>query len=76
MSTLSDDMASIPFRFKAGGSATPMTEQHSHRSTTKASQKPFKSRHATKGAIKELTKGIDTQTYERLDSGLRNHRQT
>ncbi|KAL8921903.1 MAG: hypothetical protein Q9208_005507 [Pyrenodesmia sp. 3 TL-2023] len=32
-------------------------EAHSHRSTTKVSHKPFKSRHATKGLIKELTKG-------------------
>ncbi|KAH8589697.1 putative ribosome biogenesis protein tsr1 like protein [Bisporella sp. PMI_857] len=30
---------------------------HSHRSTTKSSHKPFKSRKATKGALKELTKG-------------------
>ncbi|TVY22697.1 Ribosome biogenesis protein [Lachnellula hyalina] len=30
---------------------------HSHRSTTKASQKPFKSRKATKSAIKEIQKG-------------------
>ena len=32
-------------------------EQHHHRSTTKLSHKPFKSRHATKSYIKELTKG-------------------
>src|SRR4051794_39039545 len=30
---------------------------HSHRSTTKASHKPFKSRKATKGALKEIQKG-------------------
>ncbi|RDL40301.1 putative Ribosome biogenesis protein tsr1 like protein [Venustampulla echinocandica] len=30
---------------------------HSHRSTTKSSQKPFKSRKATKGALKEIQKG-------------------
>ncbi|RDW82317.1 putative TSR1 [Coleophoma cylindrospora] len=30
---------------------------HSHRSTTKASHKPFKSRKATKGALKEASKG-------------------
>ncbi|KAL9615783.1 MAG: hypothetical protein Q9204_008668, partial [Flavoplaca sp. TL-2023a] len=35
----------------------PNTEQHHHRSTTKVSHKPFKSRHATKSYIKELTKG-------------------
>ncbi|KAL8760994.1 MAG: hypothetical protein Q9184_002846 [Pyrenodesmia sp. 2 TL-2023] len=36
---------------------TSPSEAHSHRSTTKVSHKPFKSRHATKGLIKELTKG-------------------
>ncbi|KAL8754210.1 MAG: hypothetical protein Q9199_004498, partial [Rusavskia elegans] len=35
----------------------PQTESHHHRSTTKTLQKPFKSRHATKSYIKELTKG-------------------
>ncbi|KAL8649106.1 MAG: hypothetical protein Q9226_005713 [Calogaya cf. arnoldii] len=35
----------------------PQTESHHHRSTTKIPQKPFKSRHATKSYIKELTKG-------------------
>ncbi|KAI4278976.1 MAG: hypothetical protein L6R38_005125, partial [Xanthoria sp. 2 TBL-2021] len=35
----------------------PQTESHHHRSTTKILQKPFKSRHATKSYIKELTKG-------------------
>ncbi|KAL8708554.1 MAG: hypothetical protein Q9220_006607 [cf. Caloplaca sp. 1 TL-2023] len=40
----------------------PQSEIHHHRSTTKISHKPFKSRHATKGFIKELTKGkIDRQ---------------
>lgn len=32
-------------------------EQHSHRSTTKVSHKTFKSRKATKGALKEASKG-------------------
>lgn len=32
-------------------------EPHHHRSTTKTPHKPFKSRHATKSHIKELTKG-------------------
>ena len=32
-------------------------EAFHHRNTTKTSHKPFKSRHATKGLIKELTKG-------------------
>ncbi len=35
----------------------PMLENHSHRSTTKNSHKSFKSRHATKGLIKDLSKG-------------------
>lgn len=30
---------------------------HHHRSTTKASHKPFKSRHSTKGLLKERSKG-------------------
>ncbi|KAI4100450.1 MAG: hypothetical protein L6R37_005485 [Teloschistes peruensis] len=33
------------------------TEAHHHRSSTKIAHKPFKSRHATKGFIKELSKG-------------------
>lgn len=49
-------MASIPFRFKAGDSMAPATEHH-HRSTTKISHKPFKSRHATKNLIRDLAKG-------------------
>lgn len=36
----------------------PMVEAHHHRSTTKASHKPFKSRHATKGLLKDLSKGM------------------
>lgn len=35
----------------------PVVEGHSHRSTIKAPNKTFKSRHATKGLIKELYKG-------------------
>ncbi|KAL8685596.1 MAG: hypothetical protein Q9218_007661, partial [Villophora microphyllina] len=35
----------------------PASESHHHRSSTKIVHKPFKSRHATKGFIKELTKG-------------------
>jgi pre-rRNA-processing protein TSR1 len=57
-------VASIPFRFKAGGNGTSMPSSvsgHSHRSTTKASHKPFKSRKATKGAVKEIKKGIVVQ---------------
>lgn len=54
--TVSFNLASIPFRFKAGGSMAPMTEHH-HRNTTKVSHKPFKSRHATKSLIRDLAKG-------------------
>lgn len=50
-------VASIPFRFKSGGNMAPITGSHHHRSTTKQSQKSFKSRHATKGALKEQSKG-------------------
>jgi hypothetical protein len=39
-------------------------EPHSHRSTTKTAHKPFKARKATKGALKELSKGELPITYE------------
>jgi pre-rRNA-processing protein TSR1 len=53
--------SSIPFRFKAGGSGNGKMapENHHHRSTTKQSKKGFKSRHATKSALKEVSKGMD-----------------
>ena len=35
----------------------PLAETHHHRNTTKISQKPFKSRHATKNLIREIAKG-------------------
>lgn len=35
----------------------PILEQHHHRSTSKVPHKPFKSRHATKGLLKKLSKG-------------------
>ena len=35
----------------------PAVGAHNHRSTTKAPNKPFKSRHLTKGSLKELSKG-------------------
>ena len=35
----------------------PIMEGHHHRSTTKAPNKPFKSKHTTKGLLKELSKG-------------------
>jgi len=36
----------------------PSAQSHSHRSTTKGTQKGFKSRKATKGALKEIAKGL------------------
>ncbi|KAJ4297520.1 ribosome biogenesis protein tsr1 [Kalmusia sp. IMI 367209] len=42
----------------------PIVSQHHHRSTTKQPQKAFKSRHASKGALKELSKG-KVETLER-----------
>ncbi|TKA63495.1 hypothetical protein B0A49_12605 [Cryomyces minteri] len=35
----------------------PIADLHHHRSTTKASHKPFKARHLTKSALKERSKG-------------------
>ncbi|KAF2154067.1 DUF663-domain-containing protein [Myriangium duriaei CBS 260.36] len=58
---------SIPFRFKAGGSSGMATEQHHHRSTTKVAHKPFKSKHLSKGAVKEKLKG----KVESLERGSR-----
>ena len=61
-------LASIPFRFKAGGAAmAPSPDAHHHRNTTKVSHKPFKSRHATKSFIKELAKG----KLEKIERGSR-----
>lgn len=34
------------------------TEQHHHRNTTKKANKVFKSKHMTKGALKDLSKGV------------------
>lgn len=54
-------MASLPYRFKAGGTGSqnaPMAQtQHHHRSTTKTANKPFKSRHASKSSLKNQAKG-------------------
>ncbi|KAH4923380.1 hypothetical protein HBI79_171950 [Parastagonospora nodorum] len=62
-------VASIPFRFKAGGSGNmgPVAVQsHHHRSTTKQNKKGFKARHATKGALKEISKGkVEGLSFER-----------
>ncbi|QIW97328.1 hypothetical protein AMS68_002846 [Peltaster fructicola] len=45
----------------------PTGDQHHHRSTTKQSHKPFKSRHASKSELKERSKG----KVERLETGAR-----
>ncbi|KAI7188753.1 hypothetical protein D0868_08643 [Hortaea werneckii] len=45
----------------------PMNTEHHHRSTTKGSNKPFKSRHSTKSALKEKSKG----KVEMLEKGAR-----
>ncbi|KAI4265483.1 MAG: hypothetical protein L6R35_007102, partial [Caloplaca aegaea] len=63
----SGKLATIPFRFKAGAAMGSLPDVHHHRSTTKVSHKPFKSRHSTKGFIKELTKG----KIERHEKGSR-----
>ncbi|KAL9047989.1 MAG: hypothetical protein Q9206_006320, partial [Seirophora lacunosa] len=54
-------------QFKAGAGMGSLPDGHHHRSTTKVSHKPFKSRHSTKGVIKELTKG----KIERHEKGSR-----
>lgn len=36
----------------------PATVGHSHRSTTKVAHKSFKARKSTKGALKEIMKGM------------------
>ena len=38
----------------------PNEQQHHHRSTTKAANKSFKSKHLSKGAVKERNKGMPT----------------
>ncbi|KAL1305140.1 hypothetical protein AAFC00_002065 [Neodothiora populina] len=41
-------------------------EQHHHRSTTKSSHKPFKSKHLSKGALKEKSKGkVESLSFEK-----------
>jgi hypothetical protein len=57
-------VASLPFRFKGSNTANmapaAVSTQHSHRSTTKNPHKAFKSRHLSKGALKDLAKGVIT----------------
>ncbi|KAK5712713.1 ribosome biogenesis protein tsr1 [Elasticomyces elasticus] len=56
--------SAVPFRFKAGPSAMTPVADHHHRSTTKSSNKSFKTRHATKSALKEKSKG-KVEQFER-----------
>lgn len=61
---------SIPYRFKAGaGSSSNMaptlSSTHHHRSTTKTSQKPYKSRFTSKSALKDLAKGASLRPHVR-----------
>lgn len=64
-----DKVATIPFRLKASGGMAPITDSHHHRSTSKAPHKPFKSRHASKGLLKKLSKG-------KIEDGDRGGRKT
>ena len=51
---------SLPFRFReegSGGSKAPISMAHHHRSTTKISHKPFKPRFASKGSLRDQSKG-------------------
>lgn len=63
----------LPYRFKAGGSggssnmSISALPAHHHRSTTKVDHKPFKSKHATKSALKDAAKG----KVERQERGKR-----
>lgn len=64
----------------------PIAEAHHHRSTTKASHKPFKSKHSSKGFLKELSKGAPTvcAIYQllanvligKVEEGEKKHRKT
>lgn len=54
-------MASLPYRFKAGGDGKmpgAVGGGHSHRATTKVSHKAFKSRKSTKGQLRDAAKGM------------------
>jgi hypothetical protein len=63
-------VASLPFRFKADAKMPgAVGGGHSHRATTKVSHKPFKSRKATKGQLRDAAKGM-------THAGFRTLRQT
>ena len=48
--------------------APPTESSHHHRNTTKSAQRPFKSRHSTKSAIRDAAKGMPS--YIRSDIRL------
>lgn len=52
------NLDSLPFRFKGSqANMAPAQSVHHHRSTTKVSHKPYKSKHASKSALKDKAKG-------------------
>jgi hypothetical protein len=55
------NLASLPFRFKAGGDGkmSAAVASHSHRPTTKITHKPFKSKAASKHELRDRAKGSD-----------------
>ena len=57
---LPSKVASLPYRFKAGGDGKMpgAVGGHSHRATTKVSHKAFKSRKSTKGQMRDAAKGM------------------
>lgn len=66
-------MATLPFRFKAGGDGPAMSagvSDHHHRPTTKAGHKPHKPRFTSKNALRDRSKG---RTIDLID---RNRRRT
>ena len=52
-----NNLTSIPYRFKADGAMALLSGPHHHRNTTIVSHKPFKSKHATKNFIQDVSKG-------------------
>lgn len=65
-------LASLPYRFKgsSGANMAPTQTVHHHRSTTKTSHKPYKTKHASKSSLKDKEKGMSPgdsiHTFSRL----------
>jgi hypothetical protein len=57
----------LPFRFKAGGNGHNMAASavHHHRNDTCKPNKPFKSKFASKGSLKDRDKGMKNYMYFR-----------